>query len=66
LQVLLPNDKQRFLAKLLNACHDLEDVLNQSTPKARYDPVIVPLALRTQLSAVRDDLARIIGKLEEI
>jgi hypothetical protein len=57
--------RQPILAKLINACHDLEDALSQSAPGARYDPVIVPQALRNELSVVRDDLARIIRSLEE-
>jgi len=59
------SDRQRVLAKLINACHDLEDALKQSAPGARYDPVIVPQALRNELSVLRDDLARIIRQLEE-
>jgi len=59
------SDKQRILAKLMNACHDLEDALSQSAPGARYDPVIVPQALRNELSVLRDDLARIIRRLEK-
>jgi len=59
------SDRQRVLAKLINACHDLEDALNQSVPGARYDPVIIPQALRNELSVLRDDLARIIRQLEE-
>jgi hypothetical protein len=59
------NDRQRVLAKLINACHDLEDALKQSVPGARYDPVVVPQALRNELSVLRDDLARIIRRLEE-
>jgi hypothetical protein len=58
------SDRQRILAKLINACHDLEDVLNQSVPEARYDPVVIPQALRNELSVLRDDLARIIRTLE--
>jgi hypothetical protein len=58
-------DRQRILAKLINACHDLEDALTQSDPSARYDPVVIPQALRTELSVLRDDLARIIRRLEE-
>jgi hypothetical protein len=58
-------DRQRILAKLINARHDLEDVLAQSAPGARYDRVIVPQALRNALSVLRDDLARIIRRLEE-
>ena len=59
------SDKQRILAKLINARHDLDDALLQSAPGARYDPVIVSQALRNELSVLRDDLARIIRRLEE-
>ena len=59
------SDRQRILAKLINACNDLEDALSQSAPGARYDPVVVPQALRNELSVLRDDLARIIRRLEE-
>jgi hypothetical protein len=59
------SDSQGILAKLVNACHDLEDALLQSAPGARYDPVIVPQALRNELSILRDDLARIVRRLEE-
>lgn len=59
------SDKQRILAKLINACHDLEDALLQSAPAARYDPIIVPQTLRNELTVLRDDLARIIRRQEE-
>jgi len=59
------SDRQRILPKLINARHDLEDALTQSVPAARYDPVIVPQALRNELSVLRDDLARIIRTLEK-
>ena len=59
------SDRQQVLAKLITACHDLEDALNRWTPGARYDPVIIPQALRNELSVMRDDLARIIRQLEE-
>jgi hypothetical protein len=77
--MLSASDRQRILAKLINACHDLEDALSQlsparsadgtkiafSVPGARYDPRVIPQALRNELSVVRDDLARIIRRLEE-
>jgi hypothetical protein len=63
--MIFASDRQQVLAKLIDACHDLEDALNQSAPGARYDPVVIPQALRNQLSALRDDLARIIRTLEE-
>jgi hypothetical protein len=59
------SDRQRIFAKLINAHHDLEDALNQSAPGARYDHVVIPQALRNELSVLRDDLARIIRRLEE-
>jgi len=59
------NDRQRILAKLINACRDLEDAITQSAPGARYDPVVIPQVLRNELSVLRDDLARIIRRLEE-
>ena len=57
--------RQQILAKLISARHDLEDALSQSAPGARYDPVVVPQALRNELSVLRDGLVRIIRKLEE-
>jgi hypothetical protein len=63
--MIFGSNRQRILAKLINACHDLEDVLTQSVPGARYDPVIIPQALRNELSVLRDDLVRIIRRLEE-
>jgi hypothetical protein len=63
--MIFASDRQRVLAKLINACHDLEDVLAQSVPGARYDPVVIPQALRNELSVLRDALARIIRRLEE-
>jgi hypothetical protein len=59
------SDRQQILAKLIDACHDLEDALSQSAPGARYDPVIVPQALRNELSVLRDNLARIIRRLDK-
>jgi hypothetical protein len=63
--MIYAGDRQRILAKLINACHDLEDALSQSAPGARYDPVIIPQPLRDELSVLRGDLARIIRQLEE-
>jgi len=63
--MIFASDRQRILAKLINACHDLEDALAQSAPGARYDPVIIPQALRNELSVLRDDLDRVIRRLEK-
>jgi hypothetical protein len=59
------SDRQRILAKLINANHDLDDALLLSAPRSRYDPVLVPQSLRNELSVLRDDLAHIIRRLEE-
>jgi hypothetical protein len=59
------SDSQRIIAKLISARHDIDDALEQSVPDARYHPVVIPQALRNELTVLRDDLARIIWKLEE-
>lgn len=56
--------KQKVLSKLINACNELEDALNISAPAARYDPIVIPRSVRTELSAMADDLARIVRQLE--
>ena len=52
-------------AKLIGGRDELEDALTMSAPGARYDPVVIPQALRNELSVMRDDLERIIKRLEE-
>jgi len=64
--MLLSEHKQRVLAKLRNACNELEDGLNLSAATARYDPVVIPQELRNELSAMVDDLNRILRQLEGI
>ena len=59
------SDRQRILAKLINARHDLEDAFTQSAPGARYDPVVIPQTSRNELFLLRESLDRIIRKLEE-
>jgi predicted nucleic acid-binding protein len=64
---MLQNDlKQKVLAKLISACGELEDALNVSVPTARYDPVVIPQALRNELSVMVNDLTRIVHQLEGI
>lgn len=58
------SNRQQIIAKLINARDDLEDALRQSVPAGRYDPVIIPQALRNELSVLRSDLVRIIQTLE--
>jgi hypothetical protein len=62
---MLPHEhKQRVFAKLRNACNELEDALNFAVPAARYDPVVIPQGMRNELSAMMDDLNRILRELE--
>jgi len=64
---MLPHQhKQRVLAKLRNACNEVEDALSLSVPAARYDPVVIPQGARNELSAMVDDLNRILRQLEGI
>jgi hypothetical protein len=56
--------KRQVIAKLMVARDEIEAALNVSVPAARYDPVLVPQAARNELSVLRDDLDRIIGKLK--
>jgi len=64
---MLPHEhKQRVLAKLRNACNELEDALNLSVPAARYDPVVIPEGVRNELSVMVDDLNRLLRHLEGI
>jgi c-di-GMP-binding flagellar brake protein YcgR len=56
--------KKKVIAKLIVARDEMEDALQLSVPAARYDPVLIPQAARNELSVLRDDLDRIIGKLE--
>jgi hypothetical protein len=62
---MLPHEhKQRVLAKLRNACNELEDALNLSVPAARYDAVVIPKGVRNELCVMVDDLNRILRELE--
>ena len=63
--MLSAGDSQRVVAKLINARDDIDDALRQSVPGVQYNPVVIPQGLRNELSVLRDDLARIIRKLEE-
>jgi len=58
--------RERVVAKLLNACNELEDALNFSVRVARDDAVIIPEALRNELSVIVDDLRCMLRNLEDI
>jgi hypothetical protein len=59
------SDSQRIIAKLINARHEIDDALRLSVPGTPYHSIAIPQELRNELSMLRDDLARIIYKLEE-
>ena len=51
--------KQQVIAKLIAASAELEDVLNISTPRARYDsPIRLPDAARNEIAVMVRDLER--------
>jgi hypothetical protein len=57
-------NKKQVIAKLIVARNEIEGALGLSVPAARYDPVLISQAARNELSVLRDDLDRIISKLE--
>jgi hypothetical protein len=56
--------KQQVIAKLIAARAELEDVLNISTPRARYDSPTLPDATGNEIAAIVRDLERIVQALE--
>jgi hypothetical protein len=56
--------RAKILAKLTNARCEIEDALNHSTPAARYDPVVITEATRNKLSALIDELNRVLRQIE--
>jgi NAD kinase len=57
-------NKKQVIAKLIVARNEIEEAVELSVPAARYDPVFISHAARNELSVLRDDLDRIISKLE--
>lgn len=64
--VLHNMQRERVVAKLLIACNEIEDALNFSVRVARDDAVIIPEALRNELSVMMDDLRCMLRNLEDI
>lgn len=62
--MILGADRGKVLAKLINACNEIDDALNLSAPAARYDPVEIPQALRNELKLLLDNLKRIVQHIE--
>lgn len=58
--------RQKVLSKLTNARNDLEAALSLSTPAARYDPVLLSEATRTQLASMIEDLNGVLRQLEGV
>lgn len=56
--------REKILAKLTNARCEIEDALNLSTPAVHYDPVVMPECTRNKLSAIIDELNRVLGHIE--
>ena len=56
--------KQQVIAKMIAARAELEDVLNISTPRARYDVILMPDAARNEIAVMACDLERIVQALE--
>lgn len=54
----------RVLGKLRSARNELEDALNLTAKAARYDPVVLPDAIREELSVMVDDLNWMLVQLE--
>jgi hypothetical protein len=50
--------------RLRTACGEIKDALNLSVQAARDDLVVIPKALRNELSVMLDDLERIVFQLE--
>jgi len=57
--------KRQVVTKLIGTRDELEDALNLTAARARYDPVVLPQAMREELSAMRDGLDRIILSLKQ-
>ena len=49
---------------MIAARAELEDVLNISTPRARYDVILMPDAARNEIAVMARDLERIVQALE--
>ncbi|HKH99321.1 MAG TPA: hypothetical protein VJ999_09455 [Candidatus Sulfotelmatobacter sp.] len=62
---MLGETKQQAISKLIGARDELEDALNLTAARARYDPVVLPQAMREELSAMREGLDRIILSLKQ-
>ena len=58
--------KQQVVARLVSACTELEHALKLSASNARYDPLVIPQAMRNELSGMVNDLDRMLGQLTAI
>ena len=56
--------KEQVVGKLIGARVELEGVLKLTGSGGRYDPGVIALATRNELSVMRDDLHRIIVALK--
>jgi hypothetical protein len=56
--------RSKVVAKLTNARCELGNALNLSIPAARYDPVVIPNPHAPMLSAMIDNLKRVLREIE--
>jgi len=56
--------KPRVLVKLRSARNEIEDALNLSVLATRHEVVVIPEAVRKELSVMVDDLNRSLLQLE--
>jgi len=64
MQMLRYEQRSKVLAKLTNARCEIEDALSIGTPAGRYDPDLVPKATREKLSAMIEELDRLLRQIE--
>lgn len=56
--------REKVIAKLIGARHEIEDALKATTPTARYDANVLSDTLRNQLVSIVNELNHVLGNLE--
>lgn len=56
--------REKIIAKLIGARHELEDALKVATPVARYDANVLSESMRTKLASIVKDLKSVLAHLE--
>jgi DNA-binding MarR family transcriptional regulator len=60
------DEKAQVLSRLLNARNALTDVLTLTASRARYDAEVLRDGTRKEISAMVDDLNRLLGQLQTV